>query len=83
MTEEKLYDPEQLKLLNGIFSIEGEVHQEKLKLMKLEQDAQAKQQSMATIARKRVKPESQVSVIEQHDMIMFEQPSHLLEMMNP
>ena len=83
MTEEKFFDQEQLKLLSGIFSIEGEVYQEKLKLMKLEQDAQAKQQSMATIARKRVKPESQVSVIEQHDMIMFEQPSHLLEMMNP
>ena len=58
MTEEKFYDPEQLKLLNGIFSIDGDAQQEKLKLMKLEQDAQAKQQSMATIARKRVKPES-------------------------
>jgi hypothetical protein len=44
--------------LKHIFSTQDDEYVEKLKLMKLEQDAQAKQKNMSTFAKKRVKPES-------------------------
>ena len=55
------YTEAQIDSLKKIFSSNAD--DEKLRIMKLEQDAQAKQQSMATLARKRVKPDNGVRII--------------------
>ena len=55
------YTEAQIDSLKKIFSSNAD--EEKLRIMKLEQDAQAKQQSMQTLARKRVKPDNGVRII--------------------
>ena len=56
---QKNYEKDQIENLKKVFSAEGQEHEEKLKLMKLEQDAAAKQQNSAAKARKQVmRPEN-------------------------
>lgn len=83
---QKNYEHDQIESLKHIFSTQDDEYVEKLKLMKLEQDAQAKQKNMSTFAKKRVKPENmqgiqmlstgfkepETNIIEFHEQQMIE-----------
>ena len=78
------YTDQQIQNLKKIFSTEHDT--EKLRIMKYEQDAQAKQQTMATMARKRIKPENIIRMVnqqEENQNHLLDAQNQMMEMINP
>lgn len=86
---QKDYEDQQIESLKHIFATDDAEYVEKLKLMKLEQDAQAKQRSMSTRATKKPKLENMGVNIVSNDAREYEQSlvevheQHMMEMINP
>lgn len=59
---EKLYEEKVLESLKQIFSTSGKENDDKLRIMKLEQDALEKQQFINSRARKQVRPQQEHGV---------------------
>lgn len=87
---QKNYEEDQIENLRHIFSTQDDEYVEKLRLMKLEQDAQAKQKNMSTFAKKRIKPEGMQGIQmistgfkEQETNILQFHEQQMIEYVNP